>query len=399
MFNKFSIFSTLKIGFLLCIIVLIIIFSALIKEENKSFETDLKKQYLNISNVISKEYQRFGLTQNLEDIIQDMQLSIIKNEETIDQIFQSNKLKFLFKQRLESTLIVALLGKDKNYIHIQTPFDEFMLEDTNTSPRSMNKLIFLFLIVVLALVIVYFVLQKRLQPLKEIKQKIAQEKEVDSKDEVELIAQEYEHRSNHLRKIKEARNVFIRNIMHELKTPIMKGKFLIELPDTNENKESMKKVFYRLEALISEFVSIEEIISKEEDILKQEYFFEDILDNAINLLMIDDTKNIQCHVKNIKLLVHFKLFSIVIKNLIDNAFKYGKSAHICIEEQNNALLFINDGEPLKYDLEKYMTPFNKSTTQNSFGLGLYIVQNILSAHDFELSYEYKEGKNIFKIEY
>ena len=36
-------------------------------------------------------------------------------------------------------------------------------------------------------------------------------------------------------------NVFIRNIMHELKTPITKGKIIVELPNSEENDEKLKK--------------------------------------------------------------------------------------------------------------------------------------------------------------
>jgi two-component system OmpR family sensor kinase len=273
LFNKYSIFFILKIGFLLCIIVLLFIFSTLIKEEGQRFKSDLKKRYGSISNVIVQEYQRFGLTQNLEDIINDMHLTLVKDEEEIDTLLDTSRLKFLFKQRAQNSLIVAFVSKEKNYIHIQTPFDEFLIVDTNHPPETIKRFIFLLLVILLALMVVYFVLQKRLKPLKELKQKIIQEKHTEETDEVSLIAQEFEHSSNSLKKIKEARNVFIRNIMHELKTPIMKGKFLIELPQDAHNKESMKKVFYRLESLINEFVSIEEIISKDEAILKKEYFF------------------------------------------------------------------------------------------------------------------------------
>jgi two-component system OmpR family sensor kinase len=397
LFNKYSIFFILKIGFLLCIIVLLFIFSTLIKEEGQRFKSDLKKRYGSISNVIVQEYQRFGLTQNLEDIINDMHLTLVKDEEEIDTLLDTSRLKFLFKQRAQNSLIVAFVSKEKNYIHIQTPFDEFLIVDTNHPPETIKRFIFLLLVILLALMVVYFVLQKRLKPLKELKQKIIQEKHTEETDEVSLIAQEFEHSSNSLKKIKEARNVFIRNIMHELKTPIMKGKFLIELPQDAHNKESMKKVFYRLESLINEFVSIEEIISKDEAILKKEYFFDDILDNAINLLMCDDNQHIQSDIKNTKLLVHFKLFCIVVKNLIDNAFKYGQTKQVIITQKDNAILFINDGKPLKKELSYYLTPFNEQKNANSFGLGLYIIQNILNAHDFNLEYEYKEEKNIFKI--
>ena len=52
---------------------------------------------------------------------------------------------------------------------------------------------------------------------------------------------------------------------------------------------------------------------------------------------------------------------------------------------------------MKYDLEKYYEPFfaNEEKSKNSFGLGLYIIYNILKANKYSLTYKYKDGKNIF----
>ena len=47
--------------------------------------------------------------------------------------------------------------------------------------------------------------------------------------------------------------------MHELKTPITKGRFLTQLEQNPENNEKLKSVFNRLESLINEFASIEEL--------------------------------------------------------------------------------------------------------------------------------------------
>ncbi len=76
-----------------------------------------------------------------------------------------------------------------------------------------------------------------------------------------------------LKNIKESRNIFIRNIMHELKTPITKGKFLLQLEKSDENIEKLKMVFNRLESLINEFATIEELISQNRVLEKKELFF------------------------------------------------------------------------------------------------------------------------------
>jgi two-component system OmpR family sensor kinase len=191
--------------------------------------------------------------------------------------------------------------------------------------------------------------------------------------------------------------------MHELKTPITKGKLLVELEKNIENDQKQREVFYRLEGLIGEFASVEEFIAKKEHIVQNEYLFADIVDNAEDLLFDEDHTIIKEFSDDLKINVNFKLFSIAVKNLLDNAIKYSSDNEVTILEKNQAIVFINGGEPLKYELEKYFEPFFKEEQKDdqkqdgSFGLGLYIVHSILSANDFGLEYQYEDGKNHFII--
>lgn len=215
-------------------------------------------------------------------------------------------------------------------------------------------------------------------------------------DEVSLLAQEFKKSAQKLKKIKEARNVFIRNIMHELKTPITKGKFLVQLPQTHENNEKMKHVFERLENLINEFGSIEEVIASTKQFDHANYFLNDIIDNAIDILLIDE-ELVSREFENIKVNVNFKLFSIAVKNLIDNALKYSSDGQVVIKTYHEEIIFENHGNSLEYELDSYFEPFFKNSNKNSFGLGLYIVNSILKANGYMLKYVYENGTNRFSI--
>ncbi len=100
--------------------------------------------------------------------------------------------------------------------------------------------------------ILYINTLKKLLPLKELKDKVINfgDEKFDfelsnssSKDEVTLLANEFKKSAQKLKNIKESRNIFIRNIMHELKTPITKGKFLLQLEKSDENIEKLKYGF------------------------------------------------------------------------------------------------------------------------------------------------------------
>ncbi len=252
---------------------------------------------------------------------------------------------------------------------------------------------------------------KKLKPLRDLKDKVKNfgEEEFDircssdKKDEISQLANEFDKSAKSLKNIKESRNVFIRNIMHELKTPIAKGYFLTQLPNTEKNSQKMQKVFYRLESLINEFASIEELISTKKNLNKKEYYLWDIVDNASDLLMRNE-KNISREFINIKLNVDFKLFSIAVKNLMDNAIKYSPDKCVSIKTQDAAVIFENKGKRLVHPLNDYFEAFfkeEKTPSKQSFGLGLYIVKHILDAildaNSMDLEYEYVNGVNRFKI--
>ncbi|MDX9757272.1 MAG: ArsS family sensor histidine kinase, partial [Sulfurimonas sp.] len=218
-------------------------------------------------------------------------------------------------------------------------------------------------------------------------------------DEISQLSNEFYKSAKKLKKLKESRNVFIRNIMHELKTPITKGKFLMQLPQTDQNVESMQKVFYRLESLINEFASIEELISTKKELEIKNYYLEDIIDNAVDILMCNDDEVIK-EFENIKIDVDFNLFSIAVKNLLDNGVKYSKDKKIVIKNDADKLIFENEGIELSYPIENYFEPFFRggdAKSNQSFGLGLYIVKHILDAHNLKLKYEYENNINRFII--
>ena len=76
---------------------------------------------------------------------------------------------------------------------------------------------------------------------------------------------------------------------------------------------------------------------------------------------------------------------------VSNSFT--KNEKVTIKSDGGDLIFENEGEPLKFDLEKYFEPFFSSEVNNkdSFGLGLYIIFNILKANHYTLEYSHENG--------
>ncbi|MEJ2414864.1 MAG: sensor histidine kinase, partial [Sulfurimonas sp.] len=85
---------------------------------------------------------------------------------------------------------------------------------------------------------------------------------------------------------------------------------------------------------------------------------------------------------------------------LDNGIKYSTNKQVSIKTAQDSIVFSSKGEKLKYPLESYYEPFFRGDdvkSNQSFGLGLYIVKNILDAHNMQLTYNYVSEENQFSI--
>ena len=402
--NKNSIIFSTTLNFLITSLLLIVSFIFLLSHENFKKNEQIFERYKPIIKMVSGK--KFYFDKDFHKNLLDMNYELFESKEEIKNILSNNK-KMIFARSNKHNETFKIFEIDGKIYLFFEKFDTQILIKDLESQNLTNSFytIFVFVSLLIVITILYINTLKKLLPLKELKDKVINfgDEKFDfelsnsrSKDEVTLLANEFKKSAQKLKNIKESRNIFIRNIMHELKTPITKGKFLLQLEKSDENIEKLKMVFNRLESLINEFATIEELISQNRVLEKKSYFLEDLLDNAKDILMIDDNC-VKNSYENIKLNVNFKLFSIAIKNLIDNAIKYSNDKKVEVLTQNEDILFVNSGKKLEGDFEKYLEPFYSKSSNESFGLGLYIVFNILKANGYNLLYKYEDGKNIFII--
>ena len=402
--NKNSIIFSTTLNFLITSLLLIVSFIFLLSHENFKKNEQIFERYKPIIKMVSGK--KFYFDKDFHKNLLDMNYELFESKEEIKNILSNNK-KIIFARSNKHNETFKIFEIDgKIYLFFEKLDTQILIKDLDSQNLTNSfYTIFVFVSLLIVITILYINTLKKLLPLKELKDKVINfgDEKFDfdlsnssSKDEVTLLANEFKKSAIKLKNIKESRNIFIRNIMHELKTPITKGKFLLQLEKSDENIEKLKMVFNRLESLINEFATIEELISQNRVLEKKSYFLEDLLDNAKDILMIDDNC-VKNSYENIKLNVNFKLFSIAIKNLIDNAIKYSNDKKVEVLTQNEDILFVNSGKKLEGDFEKYLEPFYSKSSNESFGLGLYIVFNILKANGYNLLYKYEDGKNIFII--
>ncbi len=294
--------------------------------------------------------------------------------------------------------------KGKIYFWIQSDHHSILLEDRKIEGYNPSYLLYAYGTILSILLFSFGLIIVRIAPLRLLRRQIARFGEGDmgvrfhtnGEDEIALIANELETAQNKIRSLIESRTLFLRNIMHELKTPIAKGRIVTTMIEDEKQKGRFVSIFERLEGLIGEFALIEEISSGSQHLEKKEYRLIDIIDGAIDSAMVE-YEAVECTIDaSVKIVVDYRLFVTAVKNLIDNAIKYSPEKKMSIYMENDEILFTNLGEPLRKPLAYYIEPFTKDQpTKDSFGLGLYIVDAILREHGYVLAYERRDTLNCF----
>ncbi len=223
--------------------------------------------------------------------------------------------------------------------------------------------------------------------------------ELHSSDEVAQVANAFCEAASTIDSLQKSRILFLRNIMHDLKTPITRGKLIAHtLDDALEDKDKLLDTFNVMEAQLRELSDIEAITSKAQSLEIKEYPLIDILENVYDILYFDD---VVCEVSDELVRVDFNLFSTALKNLVDNARKYTSSFPIEICYKNNVLSVINEGKEFSSEIDNFISPFTRDcsgSSQEGFGLGLYIVSEVVKRHNFTFTHTYQNEKHYFSIE-
>ena len=397
MFNSFSsLRSKINLVFSITLLLLAILFVSSIKYDYYKFEERNEAHERLISHYIYDYYMKHGKIDKA--YLEAQNMFLITDKSKVIQIERS------FKERGKLKPYAVDTFRLQRILLISNDRFKLFLENKN-KPKYPLKRIAVFSIVFLLILMLYLWVVKSLKPISVLKNKIKTFSEgnldiqcaSDSGDEIGEVANEFDHAVTMIRELIQSRQLFLRAIMHELKTPIAKGRLMSEMLEDEKSKARLHSIFERLNLLIDEFAKIEKITSKNFELHLHPYKMSDLLEASTDMLMIENpSRLITVDIKNDYMVkTDFELITLVIKNLLDNAVKYSTDKQVLVIIDKNRIEIINKGEALAEPLENYYKPFH--TSKNSLGLGIYIVKSILDIHHMELKYDHKEGNNIFMI--
>ena len=282
----------------------------------------------------------------------------------------------------------------------------------NLEEISSHNIWILWLIVNIVMAAFFIVVLKKLLRLRNLKNMIRRAGEedkfrlikVEANDEIGQIASEFNTTIQKIDAIKQARALFLRNILHEFRNPIMKGRIMAdmiaEILQDDKVKDRLKQIFIRLEMILGEVVKVEKLVSNEWELKKNKHRVIDIVDHSVDMLLLKDMSRIEVRadgeISTVE--VDFELYATGIKNLIDNALKYS-SGKVLVNIDKNTVCISSTGDELEPERLDFERAFNRKveTSNSGLGLGLYIANQIFIKHGHTLKYKYEDGKNIFLI--
>lgn len=218
---------------------------------------------------------------------------------------------------------------------------------------------------------------------------------------------------DNLRKYEQRKDDFIKMASHELKTPVTTIKGYVQLLQTrvqdkdlflSDSLATIDRQVSKLTKLIIDLLDATKIDTGKLPINKETFRVNEVIDT-----MAKDIRNISTH----KIIVHQHADPVILadkdriiqvfSNLIDNAVKYSPgSSEIVIEvntDRDMAIISIRDhgigiaaGEEDKIFDRFYRVEGKNESTFPGFGIGLYIVREIVSLHHGNVWVKSEKGK-------
>jgi len=403
MIRNISISTFINTIFILAVIAVSLAFSIFTKLDKQRYNISIQKKYEIVAENLLKSLAQNPTNNRITLIIKQFKMQEIKNNEKKLNILINGKIVLL--RRTRYGLYRLLILDDTLYTYVQKNGYNIMLKDAQS--YTYNILINSLAIVLSfsILISLYLILKRKLKPLKKLNKEIKKFSEGDlnvkidmqSKDEIGTIAKTFNEAIAYINNQTKSKELFMRNMMHELKTPITKAMFIAETLKDEKKKNMLQKAFQRMDDIIKELAMVEKLTSDNTLLYKESTSFFTIYTKTLEISLLTPEK-ITAEIEDFKINTDSSMLCIALKNLIDNAIKFSPNKHACLNANKRRIDIISQGEPLKKSLEHYTEPFSQEEKRfDGLGLGLYIVKTISNLHGYKLIYTHNKGENIFTI--
>lgn len=223
---------------------------------------------------------------------------------------------------------------------------------------------------------------------------------LDSIDDLEI-------KNKEILKLEKLKYDFFRGASHELKTPLASLKIILENMKFNIGKykdrdyyiDNCIEIVDGLNQNISQILSISSLehLKDDEETLRINDFLKDVLEKY---KVMASQKNIAIKngIADEEIYIGRSALKIILSNLVSNAVKYTKEGGFINIGVVDDWFYIENNFESDFNIDRIFNVEFNSSKENSNGLGLYIVRNLLLNYNLNYDVSKDNEKFIFKIE-
>jgi two-component system OmpR family sensor kinase len=401
--KNISILSFINVIFIIAFMSILTAFWLFISWDKERHVVYEKQRYTVMADAFLSGLQFYPTKKQLKTLYKYFNVaSVYKTEDKLDIV--NNGQSLYVKESSFGRVRIFVTPKAK-YIYVQNHGYNLMLKDLK--PKKYNQEIALFLLGLVStiMILIYITFTRKLLPLRRLNREVKAFGDGDldvvisgyGDDEIGKIAKSFDQARDSINQHIQSKNLFMRNMMHELKTPIAKGRIVVETLEEEEDKEILVRAFDRMNEIITELAQVEKITSNNIPHNIEKVQFSRVVHGA-KALLLDQDEWIEESYKDFKVEADMRLMGVALKNLLDNGIKFAQDHKVIIKADASHIDVLSKAPPLKESLSYYIEPFSQGEKKaHGFGLGLYIVKSILDIHGFVLSYHHDGIYGVFSI--
>ena len=311
----------------------------------------------------------------------------------------------LYRQPLSYGEIVIFAVQGNTYLSLAYLDETLTLYDTlQQESRQEQHITYLFFALDIGLLLlIYLLVLTILSPLKHLSRTMKYfsygdldvRSKLTGKDEIAELSESFNLMAKRLQHALNAKEELLREVGHELKTPIAKGKFALEGINESCSKTVIKEAFNDLDTLTSAILHQKRI--DEEKMYIEKFKASTLITRTLSKLTLNE-EDVHIVIEDFEISADLHYMSMALKNLVENALKYTHTLPIEIRASDTCIHIISCAEALDRPLAYYTQPFTRAASdKKGYGLGLNITQKILDKHGFSLHYTHSDGRNDFVI--
>lgn len=350
------------------------------------------------------------------------------SEALLDEIIEKGEVYFTDSDTKSEVLgSFRVFGNTHSFIVLSTAYDRYGIEKLEDMRNTLLGVSFVG--IGIAVLLGYWLIYKGFSPLEALNRNIRSitEQNLDiqvpvkkgAKDEFSELASSYNQMLARLADAFDKQKTFVQHASHELRTPVSVMMTEVEValkneaPGTGRHRmlEDMRHSLDKISDLINSLLLLSKIQDRNDGNFRPERVDEIIFAAAEWVTerfggfkpVVDFLGDVS--EESLTVPGHKYLLKILFSNLMENGCKYSAEGRVQIDihprETDVTIRFSNTGPVVsEINRKRLFTPFYRSTNsagKPGHGLGLSVCQRIVHYHEGEITYDVKDGLNVFTV--